>query len=499
MRTNKKCSVVRIAAFLALIVVSLTGIDPAAAQTSNSFDLKTFEGQTKFLNERQSIVVDRKDKAISNFLSEWRASGLRSAAPSGALDLLANDSLSLPDGFRRSRVPPDRTTVRLDRFLRQEVAPDDGRRMAEPRIPSGPYGNDIRERLMTAIESERQRNCGDAVRSLRQKIRFGSSQPGDRINDFHNLCLFAQPREANPLPLEPLQMPAIAACATAYNNYRKYCFAPERLGNAADRLKILAGIIVTKANDINRKQIVCSGLRVRRNLVLTARHCMAAFPSGNAGGAWFYPVGSSSQPPVGIPIEQVLPAPNFAPRPVAGTGAAYRRLTDRDVWHNDVLLLKLANQPSTPQQPLGLRRPTTMESVVLGGYQRLIFYAMLIQARLAGRPLFDDEDLLSNGSWRQAFEFDASPTCLMIPYTADEARRLSYDPGRVFGHICQSLRAASGSVLVALTNNEVLGVHIHARPDTELEALNIAVESTRPRNTAVIMNPQLRAAIEANQ
>ena len=499
MRATSRCQVAGGAIVVGATVGSHFTLSLAAAQTSGSFDLKTFDGQTKFLAEKQSNAVDRKDKALMNFLSGWRASGLSSTAPQGAIDLLADDRLSLPDGFVRPLVPPDRTSVRLGGFVRQEVAADDARRGAEPRIPIGPQGDNIRARLTATIESERQHSCGDAVRRLREKIRFGNGQTGDRINDFHSLCLFAQPRESNPPPLNALELPAVAACATIYSDYRKYCLAPEALGGAAERLKNLAGVIVTKANDVYRKQIACSGMRVRGNLVLTARHCMAAFPSGNTGGAWFYPLGNTAQTPVGIPIEQVLPAPGFTPRPVAGTGTAYRQLTDQSVWGNDVLLLKLASQPSAPIQPLGLRQPTGMESAALGGYQRLIFHAMLIQARLAGRPLFDDEDLLGNGSWRQAFEFDASATCLMMPYTADEARRLSYDQGRVYGHNCQSLRAASGSVLVALSNNDVLGIHIHARPDTELEARNIAVESIRPRNTAVIMNPQLRAAIDGNQ
>jgi hypothetical protein len=499
MRTNKSTTAVWIT-LLAVPFFSGAAIEPSVAQTSGNFDLKTFEGQTKFLAEQRTTPGGRKDKTISNFISEWRSAQPGGSAPASVLNLLGDDRLALPEDFRRPATPPDRTLWPLRGINRQEVAPDDARGPGIERAPPGPQGVEIRNALISPPEIARQKHCGDAVRSLRQKILVGNVLAGDRINNFHALCLFAGQREAHPRPLQPAELQALANCATAYDDYKRYCFAPQGLGTAADRLKKLAGVVVTKQTASNRRQIICSGLRVRSNLVLTARHCMSAFPASDSGGLWFYPLGIAGQIPAPIPVEQVIAAPNFTARPVEGSAQVYRQLTDRAISHNDVLLLKLAGHLSDPIQTIGFHQPTAMERVTLGGYQRLIFYAMLLKARASNEPLFDDEDLLNNGVWQQAFEFDASPTCLMMPYTPEEARRLSYDPQRTFGHMCQSLHGASGSVLVTLgASNEIVGVHIHARPDTELEARDIAVESVRPRNTAALVSRQLQTAIDTNR
>jgi hypothetical protein len=133
-----------------------------------------------------------------------------------------------------------------------------------------------------------------------------------------------------------------------------------------------------------------------------------------------------------------------------------------------------------------------MESVVLGGYQRLIHHAMLLQARLRGEPLFDDEDLVQTGAWRQAFAFDASPTCLLMPFTKPEADLYGYDHTLVYGHICQSLYTASGSVLIRGADLRVVAIHARGTQDFALEQQEIAVESVRPKNAAVIMTPALK-------
>ena len=205
---------------------------------------------------------------------------------------------------------------------------------------------------------------------------------------------------------------------------------------------------------------------VGKQTVLSARHCLGEIPAEAAtgSGVWFIPLDDGQPNPTALPIAEVLAAPDFNPKSASAAAAAFAASTTHDP-NTDVAIFKLAAPVSLNVPFPQLRGPAVIENVALGGFQRLIANAMLLQARLTDNPLFDDDDLILTGAWRQAFAFDASPTCLLMPFKPDEATSFGFDRSMVYGHICQSLYSASGSVLVSTVQPAhiaAVAVHISA-------------------------------------
>ncbi|WP_375414465.1 trypsin-like serine protease [uncultured Bradyrhizobium sp.] len=487
---------------------------PATAQHSSlslsveGNDLRTQAGQNRFLKSVQSRS-DPTHQALRDLILVLRDAPV-GKAPASSIEFLLDPSLKVKGvvpvpsiDFRQL------SSLKLSNMQRQEVEPDRGADMAGTRLAGLQGGSEISQQQATDLmaslhapaEKRRAKSCGDAVRSLRQKINFGSLPPSDRINDFTDICLFAFPRDASPARLTEEQRRAAGLCAAAYNDYKKFCFDEGRLQNAASLLKKLTGIIVVRDAAVSaRQRIICSGMLVGKYTVLSARHCLGEVPTNAApgSGVWFVPLDDGLPNPVALPVAEILSAPNFEPKSTAVAAASFAPSMSSP--NTDVAIFKLAAPVSVNLSFPLLRKPAVIENVVLGGFQRLIANAMLLQARLTDNPLFDDDDLIRTGAWRLAFAFDASPTCLVMPFKSDEAASFGFDKSAVYGHICQSLYSASGSVLVSTsqpTNVAAVAVHISASSDSVLAATDLPVESVRPRNFAVITSDGLKTKIEA--
>ncbi|PBB22294.1 MULTISPECIES: hypothetical protein [unclassified Mesorhizobium] len=443
------------------------------------------------IQEQANSVLDQLTglAQASVFASKWQRK-FGKPMPAKMMDFFDNPTLKIPD-FLPSDDVGRNTFISLHGPSQLEVEPD----VASDRILKG-YGNLetptlVVNNLSTPSAKSSAADCGEAVRTLRREVSYGGISK-NLIDGFSEICLFGGQKD----DLTAQQMKLAKRCAETYNAYISSCF-----GTVADDItqtinEHVGVIYAFDTSQPQRQRILCSGAAITNARVLTAKHCLAGLSGLGANVRLGY-----------IPMSMTTPA--FAVKrlelSVAGGGWDAVQMgdlprflsgnPDLDDLDTDALVLVLDTE-NDPKSRIELAAPKDFDHVVLAGFQRLAVNAIQLKARLENKPIPYDHELIETGTWRQAFRFDGSPTCLVIHYTDTDAALFKLGK-RSIGHFCQSLGNASGSALFkpadTSTPMEVVAVHSRALYQSDLPGGDV-LESMRPKNAALAVDAPLRTA-----
>jgi hypothetical protein len=461
----------------------------AGEAQEQSLDLQTTEGQ---LSALQSSAVSESLKTV---IKAWREERLGQKVPVDAMTLLSSSGFSFSQSGGLSSVSFGRTFVPY-----REV---DAERGAGGMMSNPPPGG-IPPIAEVAIDKdqERQKACGKTVRSLREPLMVSEPVLKNRILNFNEVCLFAGGGVGSLPPLTRQQVPIATSCAALYLNFLKTCIPQIAPAQLQIKLDQLAGVILVDpdpSNPNSSAEIVCSGILIGAQSVLTAKHCLNSITNGNAV-LRFLPVGASTSladkvhpSKSGVILETISLPKAAANQSLAAYGkTAYSAETD-------IVVVRTASAPygETAIQPLKIGTAKAWGRVAVAGFHRFAYRAMLMKARLENKPFANHNDLLASGDWTRAVLIDTTATCRLQSLTSDERRRLSASSDLVFGHFCQSHERGSGGAVLALSDDpadqtiSLVGVHIGGQTDP---ANGIAVEEYGSTNYAVLFNSEFMSA-----